>query len=186
MSAFQCEKILNSFQNPNTQVKLFNETIQTIMKNFVPSPTITTNLNEPEWITRDIKRMLKKQKTLYINYRLNGFKVEDKIMVDKQRDDCYQAVKISKENYLKSLGNKLIDKKTGPKSYWKIINNILSKCKIPRIPPLLVAEKIITDCKEKVKLFNDYFLLCKNLYNNSVLPDFYPIAQANLENITIS
>ena len=103
MSAFQCEKILNSFQNPNTQVKLFNETIQTIMKNFIPSPTITTNLNEPEWITRDIKRMLKKQKTLYRNYRLNGFKVEDKIMVDKQRDDCYQAVKISKENTLSLL-----------------------------------------------------------------------------------
>ena len=84
--------------------------------------------------------MLKKQKILYRNYRLNGFKVEDMIMVDKQRDDCYQAIKISKDNYLKSLGDKLINKTTGPKTYWKIINNLL-KCKIPRIPPLLVAEK---------------------------------------------
>ena len=86
-------------------------------------------------------------------------------MVDKQRDDCYQAIKISKDNYLKSLGDKLINKTTRPKTYWKIINNLLNKCRIPRIPPLLVAEKIITDCKEKVKLFNDYFLLqCKPIY----------------------
>ena len=157
------------------------------MKNFVPSSSITSNLNEPEWITRDIKKMLKKQKILYRNYRLNGFKVEDMIMVDKQRGDCYQAIKISKDNYLKSLGDKLINKTTGAKTYWKIINNLLNKCKIPRIPPLLVAEKIITDCKEKVKLFNDYFLLqCKPIYNNSVLPEFYPIAEANLANIPIS
>ena len=84
------------------------------MKNFVPSSSITSNLNEPEWITRDIKKMLKKQKILYRNYRLNGFKVEDMIMVDKQRDDCYQAIKISKDNYLKSLGDKVINKTTGP------------------------------------------------------------------------
>ena len=35
--------------------------------------------------------------------------------VDKLPDECFQAIKISKENYLMSLGTKLIDKKTGPK-----------------------------------------------------------------------
>ena len=40
---------------------------------------------------------------------------------------------------------------------------------------------------EKVKNFNDYFLCqCKPINNNSVLPSFYPIAQADLSNITIS
>ena len=51
--------------------------------------------------------------------------------VDKPRDECYQAIKVSKENDLKSLGNKLVNKTTGPKAYWKIINNLLNKCKIP-------------------------------------------------------
>ena len=156
---FPWEKLLNPILNQNNQVKLLNETILNIMKNFVPSSSITSNLNESEWITRDIKKMLKKQNILYRNHRLNGFKVEDKIMVVGQRDDCYQAIKISKDNYLKSLGDKLINKTTGPKTYWKVINNLLNKCKIPRISPLLVAEKIITDCKENVKLFNAYFLL---------------------------
>ena len=52
--------------------------------------------------------------------------------VDRLRDECFQAIKTSKENYLMSLGTKLIDKETGPKAYWNIINNLLNKCKILR------------------------------------------------------
>ena len=114
-------------------------------------------MNEPKWITSEIKNQLRKQKTFYKKYRLNGFKEEDKVDVDRLRDECFQAIKTSKENYLMSLGTKLIDKKTGPKAYWNIINNLLNKCKIPRISPLLVEGIIITDVKEKVKLFNDVF-----------------------------
>ena len=102
----------------------------------------------------------------------------------------YLAIKQSKENYIKNLGNKLIDKNTGPKVYWKIINNLLNKCKIPRIPPpppFLVVGKIITNCQEKVKLFSDYFLLqCKPINNNSALPDFNPVTKKPLENIKIN
>ena len=35
---------------------MLNETILNIMKNFVPSSSITSNLNEPEWITRDVEK----------------------------------------------------------------------------------------------------------------------------------
>ena len=75
--------------------------------------------------------MMRKQKKLYKKYRLNGFKADDKVIVDRIRDECYQAITTSKENYLKSLGNKLIDKATGPKTYWSIINGLLNKCTIP-------------------------------------------------------
>ena len=53
--------------------------------------------------------------------------MEDKVLVDRIRDECFQAVQTSKENYLKSLGVKLIDKTTGPKTYWSIINSPLNK-----------------------------------------------------------
>ena len=59
---FPWEKLLNPILNRNNQVKLLDETILNIMKNFVPSSSITLNLNEPEWITRDIKKMLEKIK----------------------------------------------------------------------------------------------------------------------------
>ena len=54
-------------------------------------------------------------------------------------------------------------------------------------PPLLVVGKIITNCQEKVKLFNDYFLLqCKPINNKSVLPDFNPVTEKRLYNIKIN
>ena len=68
-------------------------------------------------ITRDIKHLLAKQKKLYTKYRLNGFKSDDKINVDRIRDECFQAITTPKENYLKSFDNKR------PKNYWSIIND---------------------------------------------------------------
>ena len=187
VKAFQWERLLKNIPNPNAQVKFLNETILNIISNFVPSSTITSNMNEPKWISRDIKKLLRKQKKLYKKYRLNGFKADDKVVIDNIRNECFQAIKISKENYLKSLGDKLIDKTTGRKAYWKIINNLLNKCKIPRIPPLLVANLIITDCKVKVKQFNDYFLVqCRPISNDSTLPDFTPSTHSSLDTITIS
>ena len=79
---------------------------------------------------------------------MNGFKA-DKVTVDRIREEWFQAITTSQENYLKSLGDKLIDKTTGPKTYWSIINS-LNKCKIASIPPLLVADKIIIDCKGRL------------------------------------
>ena len=139
--------------------------------------------------TKYIKNLLRKQKKFYKKYRLNGFKADDKVIVDRIREECFQAIKTSKENYLKSLGDKLIDKTTGPKTNWGIINSRLNKCKIPRIPPpppLLVADEIINDCKEKAKLFNDYFLdQCKPI-NDSTLPIFTQITCSNLDTIAIT
>ena len=63
----------------------------------------------------------------------------------------------AKETYLKSQGAKLADPSTGPKTYWKISNMFLNKCKVPRIPPLFENDNFISDCKEKTALFNDYF-----------------------------
>ena len=66
-------------------------------------------------------------------------------------------------------------------------DSLLNKCKIPRIPPLLVADEIIIDCKEKAKLFNDYFLdQCKPIINDSTLPIFTQITCSNLDTIAIT
>ena len=71
----------------------------------------------------------------YKKYRLNGFKADDKVIVDRMREECILAIKTSKENYLNSLGDKHIDKTTGPKTYWSIINSLLNKCKISQDTP---------------------------------------------------
>ena len=48
-------------------------------------------------------------------------------------------------------------------------------------------DKIITEVKEKVKLFNDFFLIqCKPIANASTIPVFTPFTHSSLESITIS
>ena len=184
---FPWELHLN-FRTTNSQVKFLNETILNIMKNFVPSSMISSNIEEPKWMTRNIKKLIRRQKKLYKKYRLSGFKSADKEAVDRIRDQCFQAIKESRENYLKSLGEKLIDKTTSSKTYWSIINSFLNKCKTPRIPPLVVAEKLIINCNEKVKLFNDYFLeQCTPINNGSNLPSGITLlTQSKLNTITVS
>ena len=130
---------------------------------------------------------MRKQKKIYRNYKINGFKDDDKIKLDNIKDECFQAILTSKENYLKSLGLKLIAKATGQKTYWKILNGLLNKCKTPRIPPLLVGDQLVVNCKEKAKIFNNYFLeQCKPILNNSILPPFNLLTNSTLESVLIN
>ena len=77
------------------------------------------------------------------------YKPENKIRVDTFNAECMTAVKLSKENYLSNIGDKLSDPNCSQKSYWKILNKILNKCKTPNIPPLFVNNRFIVNCKEK-------------------------------------
>ena len=42
---------------------------------------------------------------------------------------------------------------------WSLINKILSKAKIPVIPPLLENDIFVLDFESKAQIFNDYFVL---------------------------
>ena len=56
-----------------------------------------------------------------------------------------------------NLCNKANNPNTSQKSFWKIINRVMHKCRTPKIPPLLVSNLFILNCREKARLFNDYF-----------------------------
>ena len=50
----------------------------------------------------------------------------------------------------------------------------MNKCRAPRIPHILFNNLLVLDCKEKAKLFNDFFSnQCKLIPNSSNLPNFY-------------
>ena len=174
-------------ENPSLQVKLLNETILNIMSTFVPNKTISIKPSEPEWIHRDIKNMLRKQNRMYKKFKNHGFKEVDRISLDLYRIECNDAIEKSKTNYLLNLGNKLTDKSRGLKAYWKIVNNLLNKCKAPRIPPLLIAGQFITNCKEKASYFNNFFVAqCQPFENGSTLPDPNPLTNAKLDTFEVT
>ena len=80
------------------------------------------------------------------------------------------------------MGNKVNDPNTSKKSYWKIVN----RCRSPKIPPLLINNQFILECKEKVKLFNDFFSQqCKPIVTSSVLPNLTFLTDKRIYQITI-
>ena len=92
--------------------------------------------------------------------------------MDNLRLECQQAVEDAKHAYMTNLGIKLHNQYTNGKMFWKIVNKVINKSKAPKVPPILVDNKFILNCKEKATLFTTYF--CKQCTINlttSVLPN---------------
>ena len=78
------------------------------------------------------------------------------------------------------------DPSTSEKSYWKIINRVMNKCRASKIPPPLVNNMFLLNCCEKVKIFNDFFSKqCTSIINSSVLPPLNLLTDKNIDNISI-
>ena len=178
---------LKHYHDPNKQVEILNKTVLNIMSNFIPNVEKTFHPCEPEWMNNDIKNLLTNQNKIFKRFKNNGYKDEDKVILERLKKECQETIMKAKEKYLKDLGVKLADPTTGQKVYWRILNTFLNKCKIPRIPPLFVDNKFITNCKEKASIFNDFFSKqCTPLANASVLPQLSFLTNNRLSTFNIS
>ena len=119
------------------------------MSNFVPHETKRIL---PPWIS-----MLNRKNRLFKSYKRHSYKPEHKIRLNNFRRECREAIETAKLSYFTNIGNKPNDRSTSQKSFWKIINNVINNCKTPKIPPLLVSNLFVINCREKVKLFTECF-----------------------------
>ena len=171
MTNFPWYQHLNINTDPNWQVKTFTEILLNIMSNFVPNEIKRFVPRDPPWITKALKTLLNKKNRLYKSYKKHGYKIEDKIRLDSFRLECQEAVESAKSIYFMNLGNKMNNHTISQKSYWKIINRLMNKCRTAKIPPLFVNNKFVINCIEKARCFNDFFSQqCKPIVNNSILP----------------
>ena len=178
---------LSKLPNTTHQVNLLNKTILNIMSNFIPNEKKIFRPKEPPWFTKDIKSRLKKHNKIYKKFKVNGFKNVDKETVENSKSEISELIVDAKERYMKSQGEKLADPNIESKTYWKIINIFLNKCKVPRIPPLFENNNFLTDCKEKATLFNDYFAKqCTPFLTDSVLPPLVYHTDSRLSHFNIS
>jgi len=187
MLSFPWREHLSLNSDTNWQVKTFTEILLNIMSNFIPHEIKKIVPRNPPWITKDLKTMLNRKNRLFKNFKKHGYRQEDKDRLDIFRKECQEAIASAKSNYLMRLGSKLNDANTSQKSYWKIITRALNKCRAPKIPPLLVNNKLIINCKEKAKYFNDFFSnQCKPIINDSTLPNFSFLTNKRLSHIAIN
>ena len=186
MTSFPWLQHFNLNTDPNWQIKTFTDIFLNIMSNFIPNETKRVVPRDPPWITKQLKTMLNRKNRLFNNYKKHGYKEEDKVRLNNFRIECHQAVETAKLSYLTNLGNKANDPNTTQKSYWKIIHRVMNKCRAPKIPPLLVNNVFILSCKEKAKLFNNFFSKqCSLITNSSELPAITFLTEKRIDNITI-
>ena len=187
MGNFPWEQRLNLNPDPNWQVKEFTKIFLNIMSNFIPHEMRKITPRENPWITKPLKAMINRKDRLYKNYKRNGYQQNDKVRLDNFRLECQQAVEDAKKAYMTSLGNKLHNQHTNGKLFWRIVNKVMNKSKAPKIPPLLVDNKFILNCKEKAKLFTTFF--CKQCTMNvttSVLPILTYKTNERLDNVAVT
>ena len=154
------------------------------MSNLIPNETKRFVPCDPPWITKPLKTMLNRKNRLFKNYKKHRYKEENKVRLEVFRIECQKAVESAKLSYLTNMGNKVDDPGTSPKSYWKIINRVMNNCKDPKIPPLLINNRFILDCREKAKLFNDFFSQqCKPIIN--VLPISIFLTEKRIDQLSI-
>ena len=158
-------------QDPSRQVSLLNKTILNIMSNFIPNEVKSFRPSDPPWLNKNVRYCLKKHNKMYRKYIQNGSKPEDKVLWENSKSVVSSEILKAKETYLKQQGAKLADPATTRKTYWKILNGFMNKCKVPRIPPLFFNENFFTNCKEKATIFNNYFAKqCTPFLTDSILP----------------
>ena len=156
---------LNIKQDPNWQVKTFTNNI---MANFIPNEIKRIIPRDTPWITKPLKTMLNRKNRFFKNYKRYGYKLKDKVRLDNFLKECQKAVENGKLTYLASMEKKLNNPNTSQKSYWKIINKVLNKCKAPKMLPLLVNNTFVLNYREKAKLLTDFFTRqCKLVINNN-------------------
>ena len=187
MTSFPWLQHLNINTDPNWQVKTFTDIFLNIMSNCIPNETKRFIPRDPPWITKSLKTMLNRKNRLFKNYKKHRYKEEDKFRLDSFRIECHKAVETTKSSYLTNMGNKPNEPGISQKSYWKIINRVMNKCRSPKIPPLLINNQFILDCRDKAKLFNDFFSeQCKPIVNSSVLPNFAFLTVKRIDELIIS
>ena len=82
---------------------------------------------------------------------------------------------------------KLADPASGHKIYWKMLNILLNKFKVPRIPPLLVHNTFITNYKEKTSIFSKFLTSqCTPFLNDCALPVLNFLANSRIGSFEIS
>ena len=186
MNSFPWEQHFSLNDDINWQVKSFTEIVLNIMSNFVPNEVKRVIPRDPPWINKELKAKLNHKNRFYKKYAKGGYKDDDKEQLENLRMDCKTSIDMAKNEYLRNLGKTLNDPLTTQKSYWKIISKVMNKCRAPKIPPLLIDNKFVLNCKEKAIIFNDFFSnQCKPIQNGSLLPHFRYLTQSRISNVLI-
>ena len=155
----------------NEKVDLLNAILLNIFRNYIPNKVVKCSYRDPPWLPKLTKSKLKERSKIAKEFYRKGQDATVFTELNKISSECSNLIINAKMGYIQKKINALNNKKTDPKVYWTVLNNIVHNIKIPSMPPILASGKTITNIVEKTNLFNNFFASqCTPLENTSKLP----------------
>lgn len=128
-----------------------------IVKTHIPCRCVTVRPSDKPWMSNHIKCGIRKRDRLLKSYTRN--KTSDNWeKYRRQRNHITTCIRDAKQLYATKLNEKLRNRETNAKTWWKTAKSLYGNKLISSIPPLLVDGKIISEPKAKAELFNEYFI----------------------------
>ena len=122
--------------NPTQMVEAFTNTIYEICSVHIPNRVKKFDDRDPPWMKREIKTAIKRKQRVCAKFVKRGRKPEEWNYVKNIQKETSRMVTNAKNEYYTSLGRKLSNNVSGVKTYWSILNRLLSKKKVSVTPPL--------------------------------------------------
>ena len=131
--------------------------------------------------------MINRKNRRFNNFKRHDCQETDKIRLGNFRKECQDAVDTAIQTYILNLGNKLTKLKTSEKFYWRILNKVMNKRRVPKILPFLVNNTFILNCCGKATLFTQLFSQqCSLVQDNSTLPNVSYFTIERFSNIRLT
>ena len=145
-----------------------------IFSNYIPNKFVIIGNTDPPWMTERIKNKMFKKNCIYKSYISNGKTAIDYQKLHDIRSEISQMISKRKKEYYDQLSKKLNDPLTSSKTYWSILKTFYKGTKTPLIPPIIIANKVITNLREQaiiLTIFNNFFASkCMSIVNDNILP----------------
>ena len=153
------------------QVRTLNCIMINVFSNFIPNKVVTFNDRDPPWMTVYVKTKIQQRDNIFKNYLRSSKNNQDFKCLQITIDDVSNTKCKKKSDCYNQLAQKLIDPTTDSKTFRSILKNFVNGKNIPLLPPLNVGNKLVTDFKDKARLFNKFFASkCTSVTNDSSFP----------------
>ena len=167
-------------------MKFLTECVLNVFYNVVPNKVITIKSKDTLWMTPEIKRMILEKAKIYRRYIKHGRSIAGYQTLCDITSRCKSAIKEAKFNYFSRLGESLNDPAITPKKYWSVLQRLLHKLKIPKIPPIRHNNAFLTDTLVKENTLNSFFTKqCSLIETGSELPVEYLLTLHRLESVNL-
>ena len=174
--------------NISTLTENLTSLLLSMAETCIPTKTVTLRPRDKPGMTSEIRKMFKVARHLHKRAKRTANPVDIELFRNARRE-AKSAFRKSRTKYFSDISEKLLDRTTCTKTYWKLTKMVYGSKVVKGIPDMSSNGSNISDTHEKATLFNQYFSEQCSLPPGSdvdPLPDFKLLTQSTLDSISTS